>query len=83
MALLSHQNTMSKITKITKETKEFDTEDRRLLIVDLLRQQRQSFKGEREDFIQEHCTLIDLSTGVIVGSGICGECNGFMGRLDQ
>lgn len=68
--------------EIIKITKDYNHEERRLLIVDLLRQQRHSYK-KKPEAIKEFCTLIDLQAGVIAGSGICPHCSGFMGRLDE
>lgn len=68
--------------EIIKITEEFDRESRRLLIVDLLRQQRHSYT-KKPEAIKEFCTLIDLQTGVIAGSGVCPHCQGFLGRLDE
>ena len=73
---------MSKTTEITKITKEFDREERRLLIVKLLAQQRNAFEGKKHDYNRDMCTLIDLEAGLIVGSGICPKCTYFMGRVD-
>lgn len=74
---------MSKITKITDQIHDWDSEDRRLLLIAILTQQRSTFKGNKNDYIREHCTLIDLSTGLLVGSGICPKCNGWLGRMDS
>jgi len=67
--------------EILEQTKEYDSEDRRRLIVDLLRQQRHS--GVKSDVAIEFCTLIDLANGVIIGSGVCPQCHGFLGRQDD
>ena len=67
---------------IITATEEYDQEERRLLIIDLLGQQRHSFV-KKPEAVREYCTLIDLSTGVIAGSGVCPQCNGFLGRLDE
>lgn len=71
-----------KTTEIIKITQNLTQEDRRLLIVDLLRQQRHSYT-KKPEAIKEFCTLIDLQTGVMAGSGVCPICNSFMGRLDE
>lgn len=67
--------------EILKKTKKLSSEERRLLIVDLLRQQKRE-TGD-EPVARDFCTLIDLSTGIIAGSGICPICHGFMGRQDD
>lgn len=73
-----------KITRksIIAKTKELTQEERRLLIVDIIRQQRHSYPS-RPDCVPEFCTLIDLQTGIIAGSGICPKCEGFLGRLEE
>jgi len=66
---------------ILEQTKEYSPEDRRRLIIDLLRQQRHS--GVKSDIAREFCTLIDLTNGVLIGSGECPHCKHFMGRQDD
>lgn len=66
---------------ILEQTKEYNPEERRRLILDLLRQQRHS--GVKSDVAREFCTLIDLTNGVMIGSGICPVCHSFMGRQDD
>lgn len=51
-------------------------------IVDIMRIQRKKYKGKRQNYNKDMCSLIDLKTGLIVGSGICGRCHGFMGRAE-
>jgi len=48
-----------------------------------LMQQRRKYKGKRKDYDRDMCSLIDLQKGLIVGSGICGHCHGFMGRAEM
>lgn len=67
--------------KILEITEEYDTEQRRLLIIDLLRQQKR--KGVKSDVSREFCTLIDLTNGVLVGNGTCPHCEHFIGRQDD
>ena len=65
-----------------KSKKELEREERRLLIIDLLSQQKKSFGSRLPSPNKDMCTLIDLETGTIAGSGICPICHGFMGRVD-
>ncbi len=65
---------------ILKQTAKLNSEDRRLLIVALLAQQRRKVNLDGRDYVREFCSLIDLSTGVVVGSGWCEKCQGTLGR---
>jgi hypothetical protein len=60
-----------------------DKEERRVLIVNLLAQQRKKYKGKKQNYIRDFTTLIDLSTGLIVGSGVCPACKGWLGRAEH
>lgn len=72
-----------KNTDILKITNKYSKEDRRLLIISLLQQQRKKYRGKRKDYIRDFCSLIDLQNGLIVGSGICPHCTGWIGRADS
>jgi hypothetical protein len=52
------------------------------LIQKNLMQQRRKYKGKRKDYDRDMCSLIDLQKGLIVGSGICPACRGWLGRAD-
>lgn len=69
--------------ELLKKAESLDIEDRRILIVNLLAQQRRISGKEKDEFVREYCTLIDLSTGIVVGSGICPHCNGWIGRISD
>lgn len=66
---------------ILEITKEYDREERRRLIIDLLRQQRHA--GVKSDIAKEFCTLIDLTNGILIGNGECPRCHSFLGRQDD
>lgn len=51
-------------------------------LVILLTKQRKKYKGKRKNYDRNSCSLIDLKKGLIVGSGICGHCHGWVGRAD-
>jgi len=51
-------------------------------LVVLFRIQRKKYKGLRKDYDRDACSLIDLKNGLIVGSGICPDCRGWLGRAD-
>lgn len=67
--------------EIISKAEQLHHEDRRQLILKLLRMQRHELTDAVP--LRENCTLIDLSTGIIAGSGICPLCEGFMGRQDD
>jgi hypothetical protein len=51
-------------------------------IISLLTSQRKKYKGKRKDYDRDMCSLIDIKKGLIVGSGICPSCSGWVGRAD-
>lgn len=51
-------------------------------IVTILRLQRRKYKGRRQDYNRDMCSLIDLKTGLIVGSGIDPNTHGWLGRAE-
>lgn len=44
--------------------------------------QRKKYRGKIKNYEREQCSLIDVKRGLIVGSGICPHCNGWMGRAE-
>ncbi len=71
-------NELPKITATVDMCEELTPKARQDLILKLLRQQKRL--AENEPIDRDNCTLIDLQRGVIVGSGICPECRGWIGR---
>lgn len=70
------------ITKVTLDmTEEMSSEGRQDLLLKLLRQQNRL--SQEEPAHTDNCSLIDLRTGKIVGSGICPKCRGWVGRAEQ
>jgi len=61
--------------------KELTTEDRVTHLIDTMRSQKRRNVGAEPN--KDLCSLIDLKTGRIVGSGICPKCNYFLGRADD
>ena len=75
------KNRKNYMKEILEHTKEYNSEDRRRLILELLRQQRHA--GVKSDIAREFCTLIDLTNGILIGNGECPKCHSFMGRQDD
>jgi len=63
-------------------TKDKDLYERKELILLLMRQQKRMFDGMDIPYTVdiEKCSLYDLQTCTIVGSGVCSRCNGLIGR---
>lgn len=62
-------------------TSDLTPKQRKHLIVELLIQQRTL--SDHTPIDRDDCTLIDLKNGLIVGSGICPQCRGWIGRADE
>jgi hypothetical protein len=69
---------LAKIDAIADMCEELKPEGRQNLLLKLLRQQKRLAVSEPID--KDNCSLIDLRRGAIVGSGICPECRGWIGR---
>lgn len=51
-------------------------------LIKLLTIQRKKYDGDKKDYDKDFCSLIDLKNGLIVGSGICPSCRGWIGRAE-
>ena len=61
-----------------------DLSDGKDLMLELMRRQKRIFQDIDTEYEpdRDNCTLIDMYSMQIVGSGICGKCFGFLGRAD-
>ena len=70
----------AKVDAFVDSCEEFTDLQRAWAIFGLLHQQKKLSKYEPCE--KDNCTLIDIRKGLIVGSGICVHCHGWVGRAD-
>jgi hypothetical protein len=70
-----------KVSALIEQSVSFTDLERAWLILNLHIQQKQLSKYQPCEI--ENCTLMDIRKGLIVGSGKCPHCHGFIGRADK